>query len=320
MTHQGERLEFDRPIPQKFLRGINPVVTLGATGLTISFMVIVITVPKTSLIWLIDTREPLSPVLASYYVALVGFFLVFEVCSGMGRYSNVRLGPDKAPSEFATLSWVLMLLAAGSGLGLLFWSIAEPVTHFDGNSFSDEPGTPAAAVKGLNLSFFHWRLKGLAIFCITGLLLLALICRRDLLSTLRSARYSLIGDPEPPRVQRVLWRLGGCALTSVLLVVGGVQALQDAVITAGLPFVDRPRRRDIVSRHPIPGLTIVGGAYWRLLTDGNEMIANDRAWRARLTQLELVDLGRLWSRVIAIHQGLRTFIDHQSNNTERSAT
>lgn len=72
-------------------------------------------------------REALSLILATYYVALVGFFLVFVVWLGMGRYKNVRLGPDDQPPEFATLPWIAILFAAGTGVGLLFWSLAEPV-------------------------------------------------------------------------------------------------------------------------------------------------------------------------------------------------
>lgn len=179
---------------QKLLYGMNPVVTLGAAGLILTVMVLVVAIPERSLGWLAEVREALSPILAFYYVALVGFFLVFVVWLGMGRYKNIRLGPDNEPPEFATLPWIAMLFAAGTGVGLLFWSIAEPVTHFDGNPFSEESGTPAAAIKGLSLSFFHWGLNGWAIFSVVGLSLAYFSFRRNLPLTIRSALYPLIGD------------------------------------------------------------------------------------------------------------------------------
>lgn len=179
---------------QKFLHGMNPLVTLGAAGLIAAVMVFVVALPETSLAWLAKMRDTLSPILAFYYVALVGFFLVFVIWLGMGRYKNVRLGPDDEPPEFATLPWIAMLFAAGTGVGLLFWSIAEPLTHFSGNPFIDEPGTPAAAIKGLSLSFFHWGLNGWAIFCVTGLSLAYFSFRRNMPLTIRSALYPLIGE------------------------------------------------------------------------------------------------------------------------------
>lgn len=179
---------------EKFLDGMNAVVTLGAAGLIVVVMVIVVSLPDRSLALLTQVREMLSPILASYYVVLVGFFLIFVVWLGMGRYKHVRLGPDNEPPEFATLPWIAMLFAAGTGIGLLFWSIAEPVTHFGGNPFSEESGTPAAAIKGLSLSFFHWGLNGWAIFCVTGLSLAYFSFRRKLPLTIRSALYPLIGE------------------------------------------------------------------------------------------------------------------------------
>lgn len=180
--------------PRGLLRGMNPVVTLGSAGLILTAMALAIILPDASLAWLTGVREALSPMLATYYVALVGFFLVFVIWLGMGRYKNVRLGPDDEPPEFATLPWIAMLFAAGTGVGLLFWSIAEPITHFGGNPFSEEAGTPAAAIKSLSLSFFHWGLNGWAIFSVVGLSLAYFSFRRGLPLTIRSALYPLIGD------------------------------------------------------------------------------------------------------------------------------
>lgn len=176
------------------LRGMNPIVTLGSAALILAAMALAITLPDVSLAWLTGVREALSPMLATYYVALVGFFLVFIIWLGMGRYKNVRLGPDDEPPEFATLPWIAMLFAAGTGVGLLFWSIAEPITHFGGNPFSEEAGTPAAAIKSLSLSFFHWGLNGWAIFSVVGLSLAYFSFRHSLPLTIRSALYPLMGD------------------------------------------------------------------------------------------------------------------------------
>ncbi len=86
--------------------------------------------PLKSAIYLKDIREFLNPFLEWYYVLLVAFLLAFMIWLGMGRYKNVRLGGDLEQPEFTFFSWVSMLFAAGTGVGILFWSVAQPIIQF----------------------------------------------------------------------------------------------------------------------------------------------------------------------------------------------
>lgn len=87
-------------------------------------------------------RTVLDPFLEWYYVLLVAFLLLFMVWLGVGRYKNVRLGADFEQPEFTFFSWVAMLFAAGTGVGILFWAVAQPILQFQENPFIAEGMTP----------------------------------------------------------------------------------------------------------------------------------------------------------------------------------
>ena len=139
-------------------------------------------------------RNVVGSTLEWYYVALVTFFLAIIVWLGTGRYRNVRLGGENERPEFGFPSWIAMLFAAGTGVGLIFWSIAEPISHLQGNPFSPESSTPEAAAAAMRLSFFHWGLHGWAIFSIVGLILAYFSYRKGLPLTIRSSLHPLLGQ------------------------------------------------------------------------------------------------------------------------------
>ncbi len=87
-----------------------------------------------------------------------------------GPYGSRRMGGDEARPEFSTASWISMLFAAGMGAGLLFWGVAEPLTHFSGAP-GIEPGTAAGARRALVITSFHWGLHAWAVYCMAALAL-----------------------------------------------------------------------------------------------------------------------------------------------------
>ncbi|MEM9224346.1 MAG: BCCT family transporter [Pseudomonadota bacterium] len=115
-----------------------------------------------------------SAVVAQYFESR-GWFVMLSV-SGMlilcivlaaSRYGSVRLGADDDRPEFSTPSWIAMLFAAGMGVGLLFWAVAEPLTHFQfAKTFLPEP---LAAEQALLATNFHWGIHAWAIYGATAL-------------------------------------------------------------------------------------------------------------------------------------------------------
>ncbi|HDZ47467.1 hypothetical protein LCGC14_0057660 [marine sediment metagenome] len=138
-------------------------------------------------------RRSVNPFLEWYYVLLVAFLLLFMIWLGVGRFKNVRLGGDNEQPEFTFFSWVSMLFAAGTGVGLLFWAVAQPILQFQENPFISEGMSPEAARVAMRLTYFHWGLNGWAIFSFVALVLAYFAYRRNLPLTVRSGLEPILG-------------------------------------------------------------------------------------------------------------------------------
>ena len=176
-------------------KGMNPMMT------KVSILMVVVTVimgsfyTEVSAVGISSLRGMLNPFLEWYYVILVAFLLFFMIWLGTGRYKNVRLGGDAELPEFTFFSWVSMLFAAGTGVGILFWSVAQPIMQFQDNPFVMPGSSDAdAAVVAMRLSFFHWGINGWAIFSFVALTMAYFAFRHDLPLTVRSALYPLLGE------------------------------------------------------------------------------------------------------------------------------
>ena len=170
-----------------------PAVFYPAAGVILAFVA--------GAIVFTDTLESgfgqLQGFIASYfgwfYILSVAFFLFFVLWLAFSRYGQIRLGGNDSRPEFTRPTWFAMLFSAGMGIGLLFWSVAEPIMHFSSPP-TGEGGTPQAAVRALNITYFHWGLHPWAIYSLVGLSLAYFSYRRGMPLTIRSAFYPLLGD------------------------------------------------------------------------------------------------------------------------------
>ncbi|MFP3874737.1 MAG: BCCT family transporter [Thiohalophilus sp.] len=174
-------------------RGLNPRAALLSIVcvLTITLLAIFRTADIESAV--LRGRAFLSPMLEWYYVVVMAFFLVMVIWLGVGRYKNVRLGHDEEVPEFTTLSWLAMLFAAGMGVGLLFWAVAEPLSHYTGNPFVTDHHNPIAADMSMVLTYFHWGLNAWGVFALLALILSYFAYRKGQPLALRSALHPLLG-------------------------------------------------------------------------------------------------------------------------------
>ncbi|MFC8179737.1 MULTISPECIES: BCCT family transporter [Nocardiaceae] len=106
-----------------------------------------------------------------WYILATTGFVVFAVYCGVSRVGNIRLGRDDEKPEFGVLSWFAMLFSAGMGIGLVFYGVAEPLSHY---VVPPEAGgvagsTDAAANQAMELTLFHWGLHAWAIYVVVGL-------------------------------------------------------------------------------------------------------------------------------------------------------
>lgn len=128
-----------------------------------------------------------------FYMGVVALFFGFVVYLGFSKFGEVKLGPDDSEPDYSYLSWFAMLFSAGMGIGLMFFGVAEPVTHFTSPPVG-EGGTVEAARQAMQLTFFHWGLQAWAIYIVVGLSLAYFAFRHNLPLTIRSALYPIIGD------------------------------------------------------------------------------------------------------------------------------
>ncbi|MEE0776128.1 MAG: BCCT family transporter, partial [Bacillota bacterium] len=127
-----------------------------------------------------------------YLLVVSGFvaFLIWLCCS---KYGSIVLGKDDEKPEYSTFSWFFMLFAAGMGIGLVFWSVAEPVSHYLAPPYG-EGSTLEAAETAMHYSFMHWGLHPWACFGVVGLPLAYFQFRKNQPALLSSCLIPLIGE------------------------------------------------------------------------------------------------------------------------------
>ncbi len=172
---------------------IHPVVFTVSASLICGFVVL-------SLIFSQQVETQIAAVQAFivsyfgwFYILSVAAMLIFVVWLAMTRYGHIRLGPNDSRPEYGNFTWFAMLFSAGMGIGLLFYSVAEPILHYDAPPVG-EGHTIAAAKQAMNITYFHWGLHAWAIYTLVGLCLAYFGYRRGLPLTIRSVLYPLLGD------------------------------------------------------------------------------------------------------------------------------
>ncbi|MEM1280388.1 MAG: BCCT family transporter, partial [Cyanobacteria bacterium P01_H01_bin.152] len=132
-----------------------------------------------------------------FFILSVSLFLIFTVFIAFSKLGQVRLGGPDAKPEFPTFAWIAMLISAGMGIGLMFWSVAEPIFHFQDPPAllgTIEPNTADAAQQALGITFFHWGLHAWGIYALVGLSLAFFAFNWGLPLTIRSVFYPLLGE------------------------------------------------------------------------------------------------------------------------------
>ncbi|MDR4307094.1 BCCT family transporter [Chelatococcus sambhunathii] len=129
------------------------------------------------------------------FVVSSAIFLIFALYLAFSRFGDIRLGLDDEQPEFSTTSWVCMMFSVGMGIGLMFWGVAEPISHFGAPPHGlAQPQTKEAALLAIKYSYFHWALHPWAIYAVTGLAIAYFTFRRGYPNLISSAFRPLIGD------------------------------------------------------------------------------------------------------------------------------
>ena len=158
-----------------------------------------------------STKNWLTANLDWFFIGAANIFVLLCLFLIVSPLGNVRLGGTEATPDFSYLGWFSMLFAAGMGIGLMFYGVSEPITHFsaafggtefnaDGIRTDSAPlggagGDQAAAIKlGMAATIFHWALHPWAIYAVLALGLALFSFNKGLPLTIRSIFYPILGE------------------------------------------------------------------------------------------------------------------------------
>lgn len=179
-------------------KGVDKTMAIASIAMVIAFVLFSILKPELANQIYLSVKQFIEQKLGWYYILVANIVLFIAVGIVASPFGKLRLGRDDERPEFSNFTWFAMLFSAAVGTGLLFWSIAEPLSHLQGNPFIDiagiEANTMPAAQTALTLTIFHWGLHGWAIYILVGTILAYFAYRRGLPMTIRSAFYPVLGD------------------------------------------------------------------------------------------------------------------------------
>jgi len=125
------------------------------------------------------------------YILIVSFFLIFLFILAFSKIGSIRLGADNSAPQYSFFSWIAMLFAAGMGIGLMYFGVAEPMSHYVNPAL---PSIVNKAKEAQLATFFHWGLHAWAVFCVMGLILAYFSFRYKLPLAIRSGLYPILGE------------------------------------------------------------------------------------------------------------------------------
>lgn len=171
---------------------MNPRVFWGASLIVGLLLVTAIVMPggsdrlfQTAQAWVIDT-------FGWFYIASVAGFLLVVLSLALGPTGKLKLGPDDSEPDFPYVSWLAMLFAAGMGIGLMYFAVAEPIQHY-ASPPEAQAGTVDAAREAMVITFTHWGVHAWGIYALVGLSLAYFAHRKGLPLTMRSGLSPLLG-------------------------------------------------------------------------------------------------------------------------------
>jgi glycine betaine transporter len=178
-----------------------------------------------------------------WWLALCTGFVIFAGFLALGPFGNIRLGRDDEQPEFSTASWIAMLFAGGMGAGLLFWGVAEPVTHFAAPP-AQPGGTPDAARTAMVITNLHWGFHAWSIYGVCALVIAYFsfrLGRRPMISAPLEGLFSGRTDRGVAIVANVL------GVIAVVFGLAGSLAMGSLQVRSGLTSVLGTPETDLVS-------------------------------------------------------------------------
>ncbi|MCX6400066.1 MAG: BCCT family transporter [Propionibacteriales bacterium] len=236
-----QAIEVDEP-PR---RGLDLVVFGCAAAVSIAFVVWGLT-STTSLGNASD--KALNWVLTNtgwLFVLVTSGFVVFVVWLAMSKYGAIPLGRDDEEPEFRTVSWIAMMFSAGMGIGLMFYGVSEPLSHYTTPPPGTEGNADATAQTAMATTMFHWTLHPWAIYAVVGLAIAYGVYRKGRVQLISAAFAPILGRHASGGAGKIIdmfaifatlfgsatsLGLGALQISSGLEIVGGIGPLGNGAL------------------------------------------------------------------------------------------
>lgn len=159
-------------------RGIKRWVFWPAAAVVLVFSAFAILAPRAAEAMFAAIQSTIVNAFNWYYVLIAAFFVAFALVMGFSRFGDIKLGRDDDKPEFSVGAWFSLLFAAGMGIGLVFYGVSEPLSHFV-DPRPGVTGTPEQlAQQALTQTYLHWGVQAWSIYVVVGLGLAYAIHRR----------------------------------------------------------------------------------------------------------------------------------------------
>ena len=169
-----------------------------------------------------------------FYLIAASIILLFVIFLAFSKFGNIKLGKEDDEPDYSRFSWFAMLFSAGMGIGLVFWGVAEPVSHYFVPPFGDPESTEAAEA-ALQFSFFHWGLHPWGVYALLGLTLAYFNFKKDAPATISATFRPLIGDRVNGPIGKTIDTIAVFATVFGVATSLGLGAIQ---INGGLSFLN----------------------------------------------------------------------------------
>ena len=182
-----------------FYAGINRLVAIPAKLIIGSLIIWAVIFPSQANSVLAGLNSFILSNFAAWYIGVMALFALFCLALVLWpKGGRLKLGQANDKPEFSNFSWISMMFGAGIGVGMLTWSIAEPLYHLQSSPEvilgRSDAGQENNALNAFKWAYFHWGLSAWACYAICGLALGYFAYRRNLPLTIRSSLAALFGS------------------------------------------------------------------------------------------------------------------------------
>ncbi|MCA1779835.1 MAG: BCCT family transporter [Xanthomonadaceae bacterium] len=176
---------------------LHSTVFFVSAFLIVAFVIGSLVFPEQSKVGLEAARNWVQTTFDWLFLSAGNIFVLFCIALIVLPVGSIRLGGEDAVPDFSVGSWFAMLFAAGMGIGLMFWSVAEPVGYFTewfGTPLNIPGFTEESKTAALGATMYHWGLHPWAIYGVVGLALAFFTYNKGFPLTIRSTFYPLLGE------------------------------------------------------------------------------------------------------------------------------